>query len=242
MEISIYNPDYVPGTLAEFVTANTIPAAEVIDIVTTLNNNNIYYGGGGAAAVWAVKQREPNDAIFKLDLQERVLFECAAPVEEECRSDPEIIEDAMHAAIDAGAKVIMDYLGVTDGGYASIHFSGGEDTDTIQDIFKRFLVDQRRHEEASDAPIQGKDPFGLDQFPLNTVVRFKADYDQFPETVVKAGETGTVIVIDENEPIGTVMLSIELDRFHNSLLEWKNQVHVTIEKGEDIHAILERVS
>jgi hypothetical protein len=243
-KISLYCPGYLPEVLGGWIEQQFnagMTATEIVDIIITLHHNNIYFGGGGAAPVWAVKKAEPNDAILRLDPLEHVLFECAAPpltvnIEKDDRTDKEVLDDALNAAV----KVIQDHLGVTTGDYAGVHFSGGG-ADGFKAIMQRYLDGERLY-QGEDAPIQGKDPFGLDQFPLNTVVRFKADYDQFPETVVKAGETGTVVVIDENEPIGTVMLSIELDRFHNSLLEWKNQVHVTIEKGEDIHTILERVS
>lgn len=50
-----------------------------------------------------------------------------------------LIEKAVHAAFDAGCKMIQDALGVTTGDLAGMHFSGGENTWRLASILREYL-------------------------------------------------------------------------------------------------------
>lgn len=221
MEISLFNPDCVPSTLVEFLDDNRPTMAEVVDIVTTLWNNNTYIGGGGASPVWAVKQREPNDAILHLvpGSDGWRLVERETPVDDAKPIRDDLIVDE---AIDAALKAIQDRLGVTDGGFAGQYFTPGcEEEERLRSILTEYLQAQRLHNAPDDEPAKPADPRAA--FPVGARVRFKQEIDQFPHTIVRAGEAGK---ITEHGTHGD--LWVQLDRYHDGLHEWHNALHMDV--------------
>lgn len=54
----------------------------------------------------------------------------------------EVVEDAVEDAINAGCRRIQDYLGVTDGGFAGVYFSGLEHRKKLLEVFIAYAAEE----------------------------------------------------------------------------------------------------